>query len=198
MDGQRTADLYNKHASVDFNEERFAKGYLDEWPTERKRRIFELVRSAELTEAGQALDFGCGNGVLTEVVRQALPATWSACGADISAVAIQNARSRYPQCSFFPANDDQLRSKKFDFLFTPDWSSASWKNGRDRSVIGSSLPWGYRCIRLPSPWIGISAAEARKSGSRANTNPRAAKCTSSSKGRPPLVMPNTALDRWQP
>src|SRR5437667_11616586 len=116
MDEQRTAALYDKRASVDFYEERYTQGYLDEWPAYKKRRIAEFVRSAELPESGEALDFGCGNGILTEVVRQALPVGWTTCGTDISQVAIQNARGRYPDCSFFPADDDHLRGKKFDFL----------------------------------------------------------------------------------
>ena len=56
MEEQRTAKLYDKCASVDFYEERYLQGYLDEWPADRKRRITEFVRSAQLPESGEALD----------------------------------------------------------------------------------------------------------------------------------------------
>jgi trans-aconitate methyltransferase len=118
MDEQQTAKLHDKRASVVFYEERYSRGYLEEWPADKKQRIAELLKSAELPESGEALDFGCGNGVLTEVIRRALPAGWTTTGTDVSAVAIQNARARYPLCRFSQADDDHLQGKQFDFLFT--------------------------------------------------------------------------------
>ena len=39
-------------------------------------------------------------------------------GSDISEIAVENARIRYPVCSFFVATDSELTHKKFDFIFT--------------------------------------------------------------------------------
>jgi trans-aconitate methyltransferase len=112
--GSRTSELYDKSRSVDFYEERYEQGYMDEWPAERKRRLIEVIRELPLPAHGDALDFGCGNGVLTEVVRQALPGgnVW---GTDLSATAVQNARSRYPRCEFIEAGNID---RKFDLVFT--------------------------------------------------------------------------------
>lgn len=90
---------------------------MDEWPLEKKQRVIEIVRDLQLPEKGDALDFGCGNGVLTEVVRQVLPA-WNVYGTDISITAIDHAKARYPDCCFFHLEDNHCRDKKFDFLFT--------------------------------------------------------------------------------
>jgi trans-aconitate methyltransferase len=118
MQLQKRLALHDKGNAVEFYQERYANGYIDEWPTERKQRIFEVIRSLELPINGEALDFGCGNGVLTDVLRQALPSGWTVYGSDISANAIANASERYPECTFLVAGDQNLIPKKFDFLFT--------------------------------------------------------------------------------
>jgi SAM-dependent methyltransferase len=118
MQQQKTSQLYDKHSAIAFYQERYAHGYMDEWPIEKKRRIFEVIRSFELPDAGEALDFGCGNGVFTDVIKQALPLGWKVYGVDISEIAIENAKKRYPGGVFFVADDREIISKRFDFLFT--------------------------------------------------------------------------------
>lgn len=118
MDQPKSSGLYDKQASRAYYEDRFARGYMDAWPAETKRRIAELVGGLGLPDRGEALDFGCGNGVLTDVLRQALPPGWTVYGTDISETALGNARQRYPLCTFFPADDARQAGKKFDFLFT--------------------------------------------------------------------------------
>ena len=112
--GARTQELYDKGRSAEFYEERYEQGYMEEWPAERKRRLFQVLSELSLPEQGDALDFGCGNGVLTEIVRQALP-KWNVVGTDLSDTAVRNARARFPRCEFVTA--DAL-DRKFDFLFT--------------------------------------------------------------------------------
>jgi SAM-dependent methyltransferase len=118
MQNQKILDLHDEGTAVEFYQERYANGYIDEWPPEKKQRIFEVIRSLDLPEVGEALDFGCGNGILTNVLRQALPSGWHIWGSDISKNAIANASERYPECTFFYAEEQELSQKKFDFLFT--------------------------------------------------------------------------------
>ncbi|HEY5134068.1 MAG TPA: class I SAM-dependent methyltransferase [Candidatus Krumholzibacteriaceae bacterium] len=118
MDQPKSSGLYDKQASRAYYEDRFARGYVDAWAAETKRRIAELVGGLGLPDRGEALDFGCGNGVLTDVLRQTLPPGWTVYGTDISETAIGNARQRYPLCTFFPADDARQAGKEFDFLFT--------------------------------------------------------------------------------
>jgi trans-aconitate methyltransferase len=118
MQTQKILDLRDKGTAVEFYQDRYANGYIDEWPAERKQRIFEVIRSLVLPDHGEALDFGCGNGVLTDVLRQALPSGWIVYGSDISKNAIANASERYSECTFLSAEDPNLAQKKFDFLFT--------------------------------------------------------------------------------
>lgn len=110
-----TSRLYEEQTSKEFYDERYSKGYMEEWPAEKRRRVFEVIRELDLPAEGAALDFGCGSGVFTEVVRQALPG-WRVCGTDLSAVALEQARRRVPGCEFLPAA--AAAARRFDFLFT--------------------------------------------------------------------------------
>lgn len=114
---EETTQLYDAQTSRQFYDERYTKGYMDEWPVEKKRRVFALVQSLGLPAEGEALDFGCGNGVFTEVLSQALP-KWKIYGTDFSAVAIETAQARIPSCTFFTPAHEALRQKRYDFLFT--------------------------------------------------------------------------------
>lgn len=152
MPPPRTWELYDKAAATVFYQERYADGYMDEWPIEKRRRIFDVVRSLELPSTGEAIDFGCGNGVLTDVVRQALPSTWHVYGTDISSVAIENAKGRYPRCTFLDPATAELRGKKVDFLFTHHVLEHVWDVSealvemdellKERSAVLHVLPCG--------------------------------------------------------
>jgi trans-aconitate methyltransferase len=109
--------LYEKVAASQFYEERYTRGYMDEWPTEKKQRVFSLIRQLGLPARGKALDIGCGKGVFTDVIQQALP-EWEVYGAEISPTAVAHARERYPQCQFFVASDERIKTQKFDFIFS--------------------------------------------------------------------------------
>lgn len=100
-----------------FYEDRYAHDYMEKWPEDKKERICEIIRSFMLPDRGDALDFGCGNGVFTSVLKKALPG-WNIFGCDISEIAIENATKRIPDCKFFVTEDMEYRDKKFDFIFT--------------------------------------------------------------------------------
>ncbi len=114
---QMTSHLYKQKQSLEFYEDRYEKGYMDEWPAEKKRIVNEVIQEINLPAKGEALDFGCGNGVLTEIIQQVLP-SWKIFGTDLSKKAIDNARIRYPNCTFFEVNSPDFTRKKFDFVFT--------------------------------------------------------------------------------
>ena len=90
---------------------------MSEWGDDKKKRIYELIKSLPLPESGDVIDFGCGAGVFTEVIRQALP-TYNVYGTDFSQRAIKKAEARYKNCIFIHSMDNRLKSMKFDFLFT--------------------------------------------------------------------------------
>jgi len=113
----KTSKLYNQKQAIEFYEDRYEEGYMDEWPIEKKGEIFEVIQDIPLPAKGDALDFGCGNGVLTEIIRKALP-SWKIYGTDISKKALSNARLRYTECKFFEATCPDFTQKKFDFVFT--------------------------------------------------------------------------------
>ena len=119
MNKQKFSDLYYKKQSIEFYEDRYHQGYMEEHLVEQKRKILEVIKEIGLPGKGEGLDFGCGNGVLTEVIRQALP-SWKIYGTDISNKAINNAKIRFPECTFIELSDPSFdyNQKKFDFVFT--------------------------------------------------------------------------------
>ncbi len=117
MEVQSKSQLYDEKRSIEFYEDRYEQGYMDEWPLEKKRKVFEVIQDLQLPVKGVALDFGCGNGVFTEIIRQALP-SWKIYGTDISEKAIENAKIRYPECTFLKAGELDISQRKFNFIFT--------------------------------------------------------------------------------
>jgi trans-aconitate methyltransferase len=101
---QPRLELSDPRSATVFYDDRYAQGYMEEWSEEKKRRIAEVVSALRLPTRGRALDFGCGNGVLTDVLRRALPPGWEVVGTDLSAVALENARSLHPGCTFAEAH----------------------------------------------------------------------------------------------
>lgn len=111
-------ELYQKEIAKAFYEQRYEQGgYMDEWPAEKLQRVKEIVRGLPLPDQGEALDFGCGNGVFTGILKEALP-NWTIYGSDISEVAVKNATERFPQCTFFVSDLDRPIEKQFDFVFS--------------------------------------------------------------------------------
>lgn len=56
MKRQKTSALYDQKQSVEFYENRYEQGYMDEWPIEKKRKIFEVIQDLQLPAKGEALD----------------------------------------------------------------------------------------------------------------------------------------------
>ena len=110
-------DLYDKNTSKYFYDNRYAKNYMNEWPTAKKKRIIDVIQYLNLPKNGDCLDFGCGNGVITDILSKSLP-LWNVYGCDISKNAIRNASKRFSRLSFFLNDDEKFINKKFDFIFS--------------------------------------------------------------------------------
>lgn len=109
--------LKNSEQSKLFYDDRYSKGYMDDWDLRKKQRVFEMFRELGLPDTGCALDFGCGNGVWTDIIKKALP-SWKVFGTDISSKAISNSKRRYPHLHFFELANERDFDGKFDFLFS--------------------------------------------------------------------------------
>jgi 2-polyprenyl-3-methyl-5-hydroxy-6-metoxy-1,4-benzoquinol methylase len=110
-----TIQFADRKASVDFYEGRYAQGYMGHWSSFDKDRLFGLIKSLNLPATGNALDFGCGRGIFTQVIREALPG-WSISGCDISSEAIESARRNSTGINFFVLGSGGQPEKKFDFI----------------------------------------------------------------------------------
>lgn len=108
-------DVDSEHVK-EFYDDRYLKGYMEEWPPAKKRRVLDLIRALPLPRTGKVLDYGCGAGVFTELLRQGLPG-WRVYGMELSEVALGIARKRFTSCQFL-ALDEVAREGPFDFVFT--------------------------------------------------------------------------------
>ena len=108
-------DLHDKETSVEFYEDRYEQGYMEEWDDLKKNKVKEVLLELKLPPTGKALDFGCGNGVFTKIIKDTLPG-WQVYGVEISSIAVQNARKRIPGCTFFEAGESDNYKGQFDFF----------------------------------------------------------------------------------
>lgn len=110
-------NLHDKKVSEEFYDTRYEEGYMEEWDEGKKNKVREIIKGLELPAQGKALDFGCGNGVFTILLKECLPA-WEVFGVEISKVAVANAQKKYPSCHFFLADEAATHYKAFDLLFS--------------------------------------------------------------------------------
>ncbi len=72
-----------------------------------RARIAEVIGELPMPPTGIALDFGCGSGALTKVIREALQGL-KLYGTDLSSVAVEDARERVPGCVFMHPQAPEL------------------------------------------------------------------------------------------
>jgi len=96
----------------------YAGDYLrDYWSTVKQRIVAEVVRSLHLPPCGIALDFGCGRGDMTDLLRRTLPG-WEVHGMDPSEVALRWAKEHHPECCFRSVADMGAMKARFDLVFS--------------------------------------------------------------------------------
>lgn len=110
-----TLHFTDKKESKEFYNNRYAHGYMGHWSVFEKQRMFNLVRELNLPAKGTALDFGCGRGIFTQVLKEALPG-WEVYGCDISEEAIAFAKTHQHDIRFYVVGDPELQNLRFDFI----------------------------------------------------------------------------------
>ncbi|MBU1086626.1 MAG: methyltransferase domain-containing protein [Candidatus Omnitrophica bacterium] len=112
--------MKNEKTLKDFQnyyDQRYNTGYNPQWPVEQKQRVFDLLRSLDLPETGSVLDFGCGRGEFSKIIKQALP-NWNVFGVDISSIAVEDAKKNCQECSFSVLTQISAIDQKFDLVFS--------------------------------------------------------------------------------
>jgi ubiquinone/menaquinone biosynthesis C-methylase UbiE len=112
-----TLELQDQNIAQSFYEDRYKDDYMDDWPQWKKQRIVSLIEKLNLPKSGKALDFGCGRGIFTQVLKSALP-EWEITGCDISKFAMEAGRIRFPNCRFEEIFKLQQENEKFDLIFS--------------------------------------------------------------------------------
>lgn len=100
-----------------YYDRRYAGDYMRDWPAAKLERVAGVVRSLGLGERGVAVDLGCGVGVFSRVLRDALPG-WEVVGLEISPQAVESARRTHPDIDFRLIDQTDLASIQADFVFS--------------------------------------------------------------------------------
>lgn len=96
-------------------DEWYSNAYMDDWPAWKKNRVKKILLSLRLSQKGRALDLGCGSGVFTRVLKEALPG-WEIYGSDISEVAMKIGEERSSGVQYVKPSD--CRKDYYDLVFT--------------------------------------------------------------------------------
>ena len=107
----------NVNPLTEFYDERYRQGYMESWDSAKIGRVRALILSLGLPVQGSALDFGCGNGVFTRVIKDCLPG-WDVFGTEISPTALRNAAERHGDCHFFAPEAASEHTGRFDLIFS--------------------------------------------------------------------------------
>ena len=110
-------DLKDYRVAEEFYNSRFVQRYMESWPTEKCARVANLLSELPLPSNGRVLDFGCGTGVFTAVLKSVLR-DWEVCGTDISRNAVEIAQAKLSNCSFYQLAECENLHGQFDFIFT--------------------------------------------------------------------------------
>ncbi|MCW5912361.1 MAG: class I SAM-dependent methyltransferase [Cyclobacteriaceae bacterium] len=96
---------------------KYLAGYMESWPVWKKTRVRNLIKELGIGTMGTALDFGCGKGEFTSVLRDQLLG-WTIAGTDVSTEAIKMASFNGGNGHFFPLTEESLVGKSYDFIFS--------------------------------------------------------------------------------
>jgi SAM-dependent methyltransferase len=102
-----------------YYDDRYLTGYMDAWDEPKIRMVSEIVDNLQIPTGAMVLDFGCGTGVFTRLLKDLLPSR-EVHGADISQTAVDVATQRHTDIRFFPINAATLAplAGRFDVIFT--------------------------------------------------------------------------------
>ena len=131
-------DLTNAVNAADFYDDRYRQGYMEDWSDVKRKRVLQLISELSLPEIGTVLDFGCGAGVFTEVLRSALP-KWEIHGTDLSTEAMNVAASKLPDVLFHRLTDCPILAGKFDMVFSHHVLEHVANLSESANLIGSLL-----------------------------------------------------------
>ena len=147
MQDYNTKELSDSRISAEFYEARYQEGYMEDWPEEKKSFVSEFIKQLIPGNTGIALDFGCGNGVFSEVLKKVLPG-WEIWGCDISESALTNARKRCPNCKFGTLEQIQNQNIKFDLIFSHHVLEHVSNLDEIVGSLADSLKIGGRCAHI--------------------------------------------------
>jgi SAM-dependent methyltransferase len=124
---------------------------MDVWDGDRHRRVREVLAAIELPPGARVLDFGCGSGALTALLRERWPDA-EIHGADISRTAVASAHRRVPGVTFhvLDAAFANAHAGRFDFVFSHHvLEHVFWLAGTVKDLVALLSPRGRMLHVLP-------------------------------------------------
>jgi SAM-dependent methyltransferase len=150
---------------------------MDTWDQVKQRCISDIIANIPLTPGAYVLDYGCGSGFFTRLLRKLLPQVHLV-GVDLSPTAIRLAKDRDPNSAYFVLGDSELEAMRgsFDLIFShhvlehvveldkvaSDLASFSAQNGRMLHILPCANPGSFEfeiCSLYPD---GIDPARGNR------------------------------------
>jgi SAM-dependent methyltransferase len=106
-----------------FYDDRYQSGYMGDfvkgnYDFRRSERVKYIIHKLHLSKRNRILDYGCGQGKYTGVLETLFPNT-DINGCDISKVAIEKAKARFPKFQFAQFSDvAPYKNNTFDFVLS--------------------------------------------------------------------------------
>lgn len=133
--------------------------YDQRWESESFANLLQLQRAIAILDAlrklnircPKILDFGCGTGWLSAILGRFGPTT----GIDLSLLAIEKARQKYPDVQFIASDfvDLEMRDEKFDIVVSQEVIEHVADQAGYVSLAAQFLrPRGYLILTTPNAW----------------------------------------------
>lgn len=103
----------------EYYDDRYAAGWLFEWPSDKINRVIGILKEAGLPRGACVLEFGCGRGIFANGLRQRLPDI-DISGCDISSEALRQGRQRFPALDLNLLSDEWVakNERRFDLIYS--------------------------------------------------------------------------------
>ena len=109
----------DEDSAIEFYDARYDSGYMGGQRRTKLARAAEMLESLALPDGARVFDFGCGIGEFTGHFTKTFPAL-DISGGDVSRVAIEKARTKYPHIEFKTlAPEENINEKsEYDLVFS--------------------------------------------------------------------------------
>lgn len=102
-----------------YYDDRYRAGYMEKWDEVKVSIIRTILRKTKMVETATIIDYGCGSGFFTRIIKEEFP-KGRVIGVDISSNALRIAKSRSNNIEYYLLNNinDYVKTSSCNFIFS--------------------------------------------------------------------------------